>query len=154
MVVLPHLAPLFAHTLNASSSPILFPSSAVHLLFPLAIHLSPQSIPFFLHHLNADHIPYLLPPVLPVSAPNHQSPPLLSQQIIPQITNAHTVNLIHIPSGAPVSSAKQQAVAVGNQNNPPFSTATDCPYQVAKLHTRSKWNVKSYLIVNGEKTLS
>ena len=151
-VVLLHVAHLSAQTPNPSSSLALFPSSAVHLFFPLAPRLFPLLIPLFPHHSNANHLRYLLPPAFPALTPNHQSPPsaLLSQQIIP---SAHTVNLIDIPSDAPASSAKQQVVVAGNQNKSPFSTVTDCPYQAAKPHTRSKWNAKNYLNVNGEKTL-
>jgi hypothetical protein len=64
------------------------------------------------------------------------------------------VNLIHIPLGAPASSARQQVVAAGNPNKSPFSTATDSPYRAARRLMRSKWNVKNYLTVNEEKTLS
>ena len=160
MVALPHLAHLSAHPPNASSL-ILFPCSTVHLLFPLALalalHLAPQlSIPFFLHHSNADHIRYLIPPALPAaSVPNHQRPPSpLLSQLIPQISSAHMVNLIHTPLGAPASSVRQQVVAAGNPNRSPFSPATDTPYQVARPLSRSKWNAKNYLTVNEEKTLS
>ena len=155
MVVLPHNAHPSAHTPNPSPSLNLFPISTANLFFPLAIHLPPQLIPSLPHHSDASHI-YLLPLAFPASAPNHQSSPsaLLIQQIIIQISNAHTANLIHIPSDIPASSAKQQAVVAGSQSKSPSSTVTDYPYRVAKPHTRSKWNAKNYLTVNVEKTLS
>ena len=157
MVALPHLAHLSVPPPNASFL-ILFLCSTVHPLFPLVLRLYPQLlIPFFPHHSSADYIHYLIPPAPPASVPNHRghSPPSAPlSQLIPQITSAHMVNLIHIPSDAPASSARQQAVAAGNLNKSPFSTVTDSPYQVARPHTRSKWNAKNYLTVNEEKTLS
>ena len=156
MAALPHLAHLSAYSPDTSSL-ILFPCSA-HLLFPLVLNLFPQLlIPFFLHHLNADHMHYLIPPVLPASTPNrqnHSPPSALLSQLNPQISSAHMVNLIHIPSVAPASSARQQVVAGGNPNKSLFSMATDCPYRVVRPRTRSKWNAKNYLTVNEEKTLS
>ena len=152
MAALPHLAHPSAHCQNASSL-ILFPYS-VHHPFPLALNLILQLlIPFFPHHSNADYIHYLIPPALPASAPNYQGL-LPSALLIPQILSAHMVNLIHIPSGALAFSARQRVVAAGNPNRSPFSTATDSPYQVARPHTRSKWNEKNYWTVNEEKTLS
>ena len=164
MAALPHLTHLSLHSLNTSSL-ILFPRHVqVYLLtgrtpiFPLVLNLFPQlSILFFPHHSNADYIHHLISPALPGSASNHQghSPPYaLLSQLIPQILSDHMVNLIHIPLGAPAPSARQQVVAAGNPNKSPFPTATDCPYRVARLLMRLKWNVKNYLTVNEEKTLS
>ena len=142
----PHLAHLSAHTPNPSRSLVLLPNSTVNLFFPLALYPTPQLIPLFPHHSNANLIPFLLPPAFP-DLPSA----LLNQQIILQIRSAHTVNLIHIPLDVPASYAKQQGVAAGNLNKSPFSTATDCLFQVAKPLTRSKWNEKNYLPVNGGK---
>lgn len=109
------------YTLTLWTWLILFPSSTIHLVFPLALHLSPQLIlPFFLHHWNADHTRYkVLPLAASESAPNlnhRRSPTHFSATIISpesQILSAHTVT------------ARQQVVVVGNQNKSPFTTATD-----------------------------
>lgn len=113
---------------------------------------------------NQDHSPCVMPLASPASTPN--LPPLaipirrggrlcaLPLCRCPKILSVHMASWTPTHSVVQASCAKLPVVVAGSQSNPQYWMAIVSQYLVERLHSNSRWSVKSPSGVNRDKTSS